>query len=112
MGLKNMIKTKKWFTPERLKSSKMNIKKATTAWDEMHYSVAEGNIPKTLQVKDKSYKLYDTYGNKTMASNVAQSLRMKNIHARVKPITIGGTSFRGKHVAKREVYSVYTGGKK
>lgn len=103
---------KKWFTPERLKASKKNIKKATQSWDEMSFSVAEGNIPKTLRVKNKSYKLYDTYGNKTMANSVAKSLRMRNIQARIKPITVGGTSLRGKYIRKREVYPVYTGGKK
>lgn len=104
--------TKKWYTPERMKASKKNIKKATTAWDEMSFSVAEGNIPKTLRVKNKSYKLYDVYGNRTMANNVAKSLRMKNIQARVRPITVGGTSLKGKYIRKREIYPVYTGGKK
>lgn len=101
--------SKKWYTPERMKASKKNIKKATRAWDEMHFSVAEGNIPKTLKVKNKSYKLYDTYSNKTMANNVAKSLRMKNKQARVRPITIGGTSLKGKYIRKRDIYSVYIG---
>lgn len=95
-----------------MKASKKNIKQATKAWDEMSFSVAEGNIPKTLRVKNKSYKLYDVYGNKTMANNVAKSLRMKNIRARVRPITVGGTSLKGKYIRKREIYPVYTGGKK
>jgi len=95
-----------------LKASKRNVKKASRAWDEMSFSVAEGNIPKTLRVKGKSYKLYDTYGNRTMANNVAESLRMRNTQARVKPISIGGTSLKGKYIRKREVYPVYTGGKK
>lgn len=103
---------KKWYTPERMKASKKNIKKATKAWDEMSYSVAEGNIPKTLRVKNESYRLYETYKDKKFADAIAKDFRGDGINARLKPITIGGTSFRGKHVRKRTVYAVYTGGRK
>jgi len=99
--------TKKWYTPKRMKASKKNVKLATKAWDEMSYSVAEGNIPKTLRVKDKTYKLYNTLYDKDLALGLAKSLRKNDIKARVKPITIGGTSLKGKHVRKRNVYPVY-----
>lgn len=103
---------KKWYTPERMKASKKNIKKATTAWDEMSYSVAEGNIPKTLRVKNESYRLYNTYKDKKFADAIAKDFRGDGINARLKTITVGGTSHKDKHIRKRNVYAVYTGGRK
>lgn len=107
-----MTKTKKWFTPERMMASKKNIKKATTAWDEMHYSLAEGNIPQTLMVGGRSYRLTSVSTDKKLAEKTVKLQRKFNIRARLKPITIGGTSLKGKHIRKRDIYAVYTGGKK
>ena len=95
-----------------MKASKKNIKKATKAWDEMSFSVAEGNFPKTLKVKKESYRLYGVYKNKNFADGIAKDFRGDNINARLRPITVGGTSQKGKHIRKRIVYAIYTGGRK
>lgn len=70
-------------------SSKRNIKKAQRVWDRSHYSLREGNIPKTLATdKDETFRLVlGSVGACTTARKTANNIRKLGYKARVKELT-------------------------
>lgn len=100
---------KKWYTKKRLEASKKNIKKAQVAWDSMHFSVQEGNIPKTLVSRGETLTFSAHSKNKSAANKYAKRFRKKGFTARTKSLTIGGTSYHGKKIPRHDVHVVYVG---
>jgi len=79
--------TKKKRTP----AQKEAIKKAQRVWDEMHFSRAEGKVPKKLATNGDIFKLVKgSVGACPRARNIADDLREDGYKARIKDLTIKG----------------------
>jgi len=89
-------------TPAQLRAWRKNIKKAQRVWDKLHYSRAEGNIPKVLASGTSIYKYYTHSSNRNLILSKAEKIRKAGYKARVTWLNVGG----------RRIYILYKGGRR
>ena len=83
----------------QIQAAKRNIKKAQRVWDSMHYSVAEGKIPKKLESNGEIFNFYAKTNSQKRAISIANSIRNSGYKARAKQLDVGG----------KRVYLIYKG---
>ncbi len=89
-------------TLAQLRAWRKNIKKAQRVWDSMHYSRAEGNIPKVLASGNSIYRYVTHSTSRTTIISKAEKIRRAGYKARIKWLDVGG----------RRIYILYRGGRR